>query len=240
MAPNRPTTLAASRASASWSPSASASASSSRNSAQRLAVVANHAVRSRRSARCRAPSPTSRGKKRSKSASKVGRWLCFLTSVAAYAACTRLAVAPRRASRAPRPRRGPRPARPAARPRAAPRRRRCAGRAARCSCQPPRLAQPQLADRALLVGGVLEHDAERVVDGLVVEVADLERDQRARPVDGLGDRRGLLQLELAQPRDGRRPAGRPPAPRGRAPGTARSRARAPRRGSRGAGRGSAV
>ena len=64
------------------------------------------------------------------------------------------------------------------------------------------LPQPQLADRAVLVGGVLEDDAEGVVDRLVVEVVDLQRDQRARPVDGLRDGRRLLELELAQPADG--------------------------------------
>ncbi len=96
----------------------------------------------------------------------------------------------------------------------------------------------QLLDRAVVVGAVLEDDAEGVGDGLVVEVADLERDQGAGPVDGLGDRRRLLELELAQPADRRDQLARRPCRRGRAPASRRSRARARRRGSRGAGRGS--
>ena len=63
------------------------------------------------------------------------------------------------------------------------------------------MRQLQLLDRALLVGGVLEHDAERARDRGLVEVADLQRDQGARPVDGLRDRRRLLELQLAQPGD---------------------------------------
>ena len=53
-----------------------------------------------------------------------------------------------------------------------------------------------------MVGGVLEDHAQRVGDRLLVEVADLQGDQGARPVDGLGDRRRLLELQLAQPADG--------------------------------------
>ena len=64
---------------------------------------------------------------------------------------------------------------------------------------PPLVAQR--GERLVLVGGVLEDDAERGVDGLLVEVVDLEGDEGAGPVDGLGDGRRLLQLHLAQPRD---------------------------------------
>jgi hypothetical protein len=52
-------------------------------------------------------------------------------------------------------------------------------------------------------GGVLEDDAEGVGDGLVVEVADLEGHQGAGPVDRLGDRGRLLELQLAEPGDRR-------------------------------------
>ena len=218
IAPNRPTISTASRASASWSPSASASASCSRNSASAWPLSRT------------GPSGSSLGSRRAPLADQPrevdveerveGRPLALLLDQRrGVRRVDGLRARPTAARRARRPRRGPRPARPAGRPRAAPRGRRCGARPARCSCHVPLLAQPQLADRALLVGGVLEDDAERVVDGLVVEVADLERDQGARPVDGLGDRRRLLQLELAQPRRPSRPAGRPPAPRGRAPGT---------------------
>ena len=61
-----------------------------------------------------------------------------------------------------------------------------------------RLAAAQRLERLVVVGGVLEDDAERRVDGRRVEVVDLERDQGARPVDRLRDRRRLLELELAQ------------------------------------------
>src|SRR5215216_3209723 len=59
--------------------------------------------------------------------------------------------------------------------------------------------QLELFDRTALVRGVLEDHAQRAGDGRLVEVGDLERDQRARPVDGLRDGRRLLELELAQP-----------------------------------------
>ena len=62
--------------------------------------------------------------------------------------------------------------------------------------------QPQLLDGPLVVGVVLEDHAEGVGDRLLVEVPDLQRDQGARPVDRLGDRRRLLELQLAQPADG--------------------------------------
>ena len=49
-----------------------------------------------------------------------------------------------------------------------------------------------------MVGGVLEHHPQRLGDGVVVEGADLQSQQGAGPVDGLGDRRRLLQLQLAE------------------------------------------
>ena len=61
----------------------------------------------------------------------------------------------------------------------------------------------ELAHGLGLVGGVLEHDAEGLVDGGLVEVLDLQGDERAGPVDRLGDRRRLLQVQVAQPADGR-------------------------------------
>src|SRR5687768_15604233 len=47
--------------------------------------------------------------------------------------------------------------------------------------------QLELLDRAPLVRGVLEHDTQRAYDVRLVEVTDLERDEGARPVDGLRD-----------------------------------------------------
>ena len=47
------------------------------------------------------------------------------------------------------------------------------------------------------VGLVLEQHVQRLADDLGVDLGLPEEQQRARPVDGLGDRRRLLQLELA-------------------------------------------
>src|SRR4051794_4214770 len=52
----------------------------------------------------------------------------------------------------------------------------------------------ELADGPLLVGGVLEHDAEGGRHGALVEGVEAEREQGVRPVDRLGDARALLQL----------------------------------------------
>src|SRR3954452_16366550 len=51
------------------------------------------------------------------------------------------------------------------------------------------------------VGAVLDDDRQRLREDLVVDVVGAEEQQRARPVDGLGDRRRLLQVELADHRD---------------------------------------
>ena len=45
---------------------------------------------------------------------------------------------------------------------------------------------------------MLEHDADRPADRVQVQGVDLERDQGPGPVDRLGDRGRLLELELAQ------------------------------------------
>ena len=110
IAPNRATISAASRARASWSSAASASASRSRKLLQGLRVVADTALVGGRPGpvvlaiaravapveRAATPSPTSRGKYRSKRASKVGRCACRLTSVAAYAVLHGAAIGPLR------------------------------------------------------------------------------------------------------------------------------------------------
>ena len=46
---------------------------------------------------------------------------------------------------------------------------------------------------------VLEDDAERVVDGLLVEIDRAEREQRPRPVERLGHARRLEEVDAAQP-----------------------------------------
>ena len=49
-----------------------------------------------------------------------------------------------------------------------------------------------------MVAGVLEDHTQRLVDGRLVEGPGAERDEGARPVDGLRDRGGLAQLHVAQ------------------------------------------
>src|SRR3954452_19834611 len=61
--------------------------------------------------------------------------------------------------------------------------------------------QLQLLDGAGVVAGVLEDDTERLVHRLLVEGVEAEGDERLRPVDGLRDRRALLQLQSAQSAD---------------------------------------
>src|SRR5262245_55522696 len=63
-------------------------------------------------------------------------------------------------------------------------------------------AELELADRAGLVAGVLEHDPEGAVHLLLVERVEAEREHGLAPVDGLRDRRCLLQLHRAQRPDG--------------------------------------
>src|SRR3954452_23295022 len=52
----------------------------------------------------------------------------------------------------------------------------------------------------LLVGDVLEDDAERGRHRLLVEVVEAERDEGTGPVDGLGDGRRLFDLQGAHRR----------------------------------------
>ena len=88
------------------------------------------------------------------------------------------------------------------------------------------------------VGAVLDQDAHRALEGLAVDVVGADQQQRPRPVDRLGDRGRLLQVELRGSCGRSRPAAAP-APRrdpARAAGRSRSRARPP--GSRARGRGS--
>src|SRR5690606_16557787 len=66
----------------------------------------------------------------------------------------------------------------------------------------PSAPQSQFLGGALLVGDVLEDDAEGAGDGGLVQVVQAEGEQGARPVDGLGDRRGLLDVQVAQRPDG--------------------------------------
>src|SRR5207247_10837369 len=50
----------------------------------------------------------------------------------------------------------------------------------------------------LLVLAVLEHRAQRDVDGMLVEVDTTEGGESFRPIDGLGHARRLVELERAQ------------------------------------------
>src|SRR5512144_393783 len=47
------------------------------------------------------------------------------------------------------------------------------------------------------VGAVLDQDAHRALEGLAVDVVGADQEQGSRPVDRLGDRGRLLQVELA-------------------------------------------
>ena len=51
------------------------------------------------------------------------------------------------------------------------------------------------------VDAVLDDDAHRLAEGLGVDVVGAEQQQRPRPVDRLGDRGRLLQVELADHAD---------------------------------------
>ena len=51
--------------------------------------------------------------------------------------------------------------------------------------------------RRLDVGLVFQEHVERVLDDLVTELGRLQQHQHARPVDGLADRRQLLQVQRA-------------------------------------------
>src|SRR4051794_28854776 len=51
------------------------------------------------------------------------------------------------------------------------------------------------------VGAVLDDDRQRLREDLVVDVVGAQQQQRARPVDRLGDRGRLLEIELADHRD---------------------------------------
>src|SRR3954454_18327629 len=51
------------------------------------------------------------------------------------------------------------------------------------------------------VGAVLDDDRQRLREHLLVDVVGAEQQQRARPVDRLGDRGRLLEIELADHRD---------------------------------------
>src|SRR6478735_8125460 len=60
---------------------------------------------------------------------------------------------------------------------------------------------PDALDHDVEVGAVLDDDRHRVVERLLVDVVGAEQQQRARPVDRLGDRRWLLQVQAADHRD---------------------------------------
>ena len=59
------------------------------------------------------------------------------------------------------------------------------------------------------VGAVLDDDAHRLLEGLAVDVVGAQQQQRPRPVDRLGDRGRLLQVELADHAARPRPAAAP-------------------------------
>ena len=110
-------------------------------------------------------------------------------------------------ARAPRRRRGSPRCRPRRPRRAAPRRRRAASGPARAGRPQPFRAAVRPAASAKLhpdplgdqvdVGAVLDDDRDRLLEGLAVDVVGAHQQQRARPVDRLGDRGRLLQVELA-------------------------------------------
>ena len=200
------------------SPSASASSSSSRN-AQGLRRCRDRPASARRrparSARA-APSPTSAGSRgrtaRRRSAAGTAAspaWRRTPSRTVSRSSQSR-AVSAATASRSSASETDRR------RPRAAPRRRRCAGRPGRSVSF--RRRGSRSSRTALSWSEVCLSTTPRVsaIAGLV-EVADLEGDQGARPVDGLRDRRRLLQLQLAQPADGRDQLRGDPVRRG--PGT---------------------
>src|SRR3954453_15351498 len=64
-----------------------------------------------------------------------------------------------------------------------------------------RQLHPDALGHDVEVGAVLDDDRQRLHEHLVVDVVGAEQEQRARPVDRLGDRRGLLQVEVADHRD---------------------------------------
>src|SRR3954469_9501086 len=165
-----------------------------------------------------AASSAARKKKRSKTRSKTRRSSCDLASVAARPSRKSSAVVhgtSRRTSKAsssslvptatPSPRSSsPNSSRWAASPGGA-----SSGAVAPYSAA-LRLAggrgtQPQLHPDALRhdveVGAVLDDDRQRLREHLSVDVVGPEQQQRAGPVDGLGDRRRLLEVELAHHRD---------------------------------------
>ena len=171
------------------------------------------AGRRRRSAAPRAPcssasASAARKKWRSKSSSKTRRSSWDLATVAASAS-RKSRGRSRGPRRAPRRRRGSRRCRPRRPPRAAPRRRRAAAPAvvaissrSPASASLGRSAPSRELDRDPLgdevdVGAVLDDDAHRLLEGLAVDVVGADQQQRPRPVDRLGDRGRLLQVELA-------------------------------------------
>ena len=62
---------------------------------------------------------------------------------------------------------------------------------------PPRQPHADARGDRVEVGAVLDDDRHRLAERLRVEVLGAEQQQRARPVDRLGDRRRLLEVELA-------------------------------------------
>ena len=149
IAPNRPTISTASGASASWSPSAKRLAEQLVELGQSPAVVANLAV----GLVTRLPPGALADQPREvdvESASKVDRWPASYQVAATPHG--RSALTPGSVGEGGDDR-GPRPATRPGRPRAAPPGRRCGARPAGCSMPLAATAQPQLADRALLVRG---------------------------------------------------------------------------------------
>src|SRR4051812_24782413 len=61
--------------------------------------------------------------------------------------------------------------------------------------------QPDALGHHVEVGAVLDDDRQRLGEHLGVDVVGAEQQQRTRPVDRLGDRRRLLQVQLADHRD---------------------------------------
>ena len=61
----------------------------------------------------------------------------------------------------------------------------------------PGQAHPDPLGDEIEVGPVLDDDVHRLGEGLGVDLVGPEQQQRPRPVDRLGDRRRLLEVELA-------------------------------------------
>src|SRR5215208_6411336 len=134
----------------------------------------------------RACSSAARKKKRSQTRSKTRRSSADLASVAASASLTSERSVQRTSSRAENASRSSSPS--------------CRTRAERPSSSGTRQAaalDPDALGHRVEVGPVLDDDAHRVREDLAVDVLGAQQQQGAGPVDRLGDRRRLLEVQGA-------------------------------------------